>query len=211
MKTTSRSVIFLLMIFSAYSHLFIVHLCFAAETPFSSVSAVEKIRVKGAQDFENLQWQYKQGNMSEPLYKAQKALLEVYYQWGLMHAEKVDKGELTAAQFDAKAKSFIESGNDLIVNAERSIAEKESTGKLATGEGLDLYITAINNATRLGKQELAKLNDVKSASGGAVAMTDTTKTTDPAVRLKKLKSLLDQGLITQADYEQQRQQIINSL
>lgn len=50
-----------------------------------------------------------------------------------------------------------------------------------------------------------------SASPAPVAAPATAATPDPAVRLTQLKALLDQGLITQADYDQAKAEVLKQL
>lgn len=74
---------------------------------------------------------------------------------------------------------------------------------LAEGLGLGLGVTA---GARVGDL----VSDAFSRGGPEVGQT-STPTADPAQRLAKLKSLLEAGLITQADYDERKRKILEEI
>jgi len=72
-----------------------------------------------------------------------------------------------------------------------------------------VHLTALdgNNTVREAQRQAVQFN----ALAGANAPAATEAVTDPAARLRKLQELLDTGLLTQAEYETKRTEIINSI
>ena len=65
-----------------------------------------------------------------------------------------------------------------------------------------------NYAVREAQKQVVQFN----ALAGAAAVPASTETAiDPAVRLRKLRELLDAGLVDQEEYEAKRVEIINSI
>lgn len=187
---------------------------FAVEVELKSKLDIEKVKAIGKRDLDALSEQYKQGNMNERFYKAQRTLIEAQNMYHVKLAEKVNAGELTEVQFNERAESMMVRHNNFIQNEIKKINAIENSGKVAGNEGLDIAHAALVKVTGIWNQEIANISKVEATQNKAVAIVPVvspTQSTDPAARLTKLKSLLEQGLITKSDYDKQRTVILNSL
>jgi alpha-L-fucosidase len=68
---------------------------------------------------------------------------------------------------------------------------------------------------RVEERQVAMLKQITDSMANSPTVSDTTSTPaakpDPATRLKELKSMLDQGLITQDEYNKKRQEILDGM
>jgi hypothetical protein len=64
-----------------------------------------------------------------------------------------------------------------------------------------------NNAVREAQLQVVKFNALAGASAAPAPET----TSDPAARLRQLRELLDEGLLSQNEYDAKRTEVINSL
>lgn len=177
----------------------------AAESNDKVMSVAESEKLISNQ-LDELKVKYSQGTLNEIDYNAQILLAQNVGKYRTSLLKKVHNGELSLEQC---AKLFTDFGNkfDRFKNeTEQQLTLLHDSNSITT----DQFNTKFYNAlvTFFEQNQLASAADenTKKASSSA-----TGSSSDPTERLKKLKSLLDQGLITQTDYDTQRAVIIKSL
>lgn len=168
-----------------------------------SVADSEKLL---SNQLDELKEKYTQGALSEIDYNAQILLVQHVGKYRTSLLKKVHNGGLSLEQ---SAKLFIDFGIkfDRFKNeTEQQLTQLHNSNTITT----DQFNTKFYNALVAFFEQNQLVSDadenIKKVSAQA-----TGSSTDPTERLKKLKSLLDQGLITQKDYDTQREVIIKSL
>lgn len=160
------------------------------------------------QEIERLKGELSRGSIDEYTYKGMvlRQKTNAYYQSNML--KKIAAGEITPDQFNKKMGDFrvaekinTEKTIKLVERLLRENAADDEISRKAYENDLEFYsqYLPVEQMTALGIAN-APVSAPKNASSS-----------EPSERLKKLKSLLDQGLITQKDYDTQREAIIKSL
>lgn len=127
--------------------------------------------------------------------------------------KKHNDGVLTKEQYLDSVKSFREEYskfmNSFKIKREAQLKDLNNYKKSYGKEDMEEFKQFFRKY--LTEDEIASFSKNIANNISSSNQQDAVKSNDPLERLKKLKSLLDQGLINQKDYDTQREMIIKSL
>jgi len=127
-------------------------------------------------------------------------------------------GDAVGVLYDAKSQKVRFDNSDPRLNrdaleqpAADAFAAAASAAPGTTAPGLPGGATAVGDAASTPLIEALLSGQGTDALGGLRAMSTTAQPADPGDRLAKLKELRDKGLLSDAEYEAQRQKIIDAI
>lgn len=176
---------------------------------FDSLDAVVKELESNKQvELEKLRGMLSRGEIYEPTYKSLALKHETLADYQVDLLKKVAQGAMTGDELNQKMTAYFDAENTHDEKNNQLISQLKSEKTAGTEINRRIYEKDLEFYSQYSpaKQVTALGNTNIPVSAAKNALSSA-----PSERLKKLKSLLDQGLITQKDYDTQREAIIKSL